>query len=180
MSGMPPERIDARRNDIFKGNFMNTNRDLPSIMLTTRDYNDLLITAVFSSRGAEPNAGFLLSELMRASVCHPDDLPDDVVSINCRVIYRIDESPERHAHLLVHPQDLVFPGAELSVTTPLGAALLGLRVGDRMAYGGSNGQAAHEVFVEGIEVRLVDDDGSVEDFQAASREPHTGSEQAHF
>ena len=155
---------------------MRTRCDLPSIMLTSSDYNDLLIAAVFSSRSTEPNAGFLLSELMRASVCHPDDLPDYVVSINCRVIYRIDGNPKRYTHLLVRPQDLLFPGAELSVTTPLGAALLGLRIGDRMSYGGSDG-LVHEVVVEGIEMRLFDEDESLGDWVGA-REPRASSERA--
>ncbi len=157
---------------------MNAYYDLPPIMLATSDYNDLLITAVFSSRSAEPNAGFLLSELMRASVCHPDDLPDDVVSTNCHVIYRIGGKPERHARLLVHPKDLLFPGAELSVTTPLGTALLGLRVGDRMRYGASDGRPGHEVIVEGIGMRLLDEDVPPKDFRSATRELHTSSVQA--
>jgi regulator of nucleoside diphosphate kinase len=161
-----------------EGALMNTRYDLPPIMLATSDYNDLLITAVFASRSAESNAGFLLSELMRASVCHPDDLPDDVVSTNCHVIYRIDGKPERHACLLVHPKDLLFPGAELSVTTPLGTALLGLRVGDRMRYGASNGQSGHEVIVEGIGMRFLHEDVPRRDFRSATRELRTSSAQA--
>ena len=61
-------------------------------------------------------------------------LPEDVVSTNCRVIYRIDDEPKSRAHLLVHPEDLIWTGAEISVTTPLGTALLGLRIGDRMSF----------------------------------------------
>lgn len=158
--------------------FMNARYDLPPITLATSDYNDLLITAVFASRSADPNAGFLLSELMRASICHPDDLPDDVVSTNCRVIYRIHGRPERHARLLVHPQDLLFPGAELAVTTPLGTALLGLRVGDRMRYGASDGRPDHEVIVEEIGMRFLDEDVSRRDFRSATRELCASSERA--
>jgi hypothetical protein len=95
------------------------------ITLTTSDYNNLLFTAVLARRLGDLNAEFLISELTRASVCDPDDLPEDVVSTNCRVIYRIFGEPRTHAHLLVHPKDLLFPDAELSVITPLGAALLG-------------------------------------------------------
>jgi regulator of nucleoside diphosphate kinase len=43
------------------------------------------------------------------------------------------------------------------VTTPLGTALLGLRVGDRMSFVDADG-AVHEVLVEGIGPRFQDDD----------------------
>ena len=56
-----------------------------------------------------------------------------MVSTNAKVTYRIDGGRPT-AHVLVHPQDLLWPGAELSVLTPLGIALLGLRVGDRMPF----------------------------------------------
>jgi regulator of nucleoside diphosphate kinase len=134
---------------------MNANRELPPIKVTTSDYNSLLFTAVLARRLGDQNAEFLISELTRASVCHPDDLPEHVVSTNCRVIYRLDEEPRTHACLLVHPKDLLFPGVELSVITPLGAALLGLQLGDRMPYKVLDAQSNHEVLVEGIGVRFV-------------------------
>ena len=52
-------------------------------------------------------------------------------------------------------QHLVWPGAEISVTTPLGTALLGLSVGDRMSF--EDDGTVHEVFVEGIGLRFLDD-----------------------
>ena len=99
---------------------------------------------------------FLLSELRRAEVCHPAALPEEVVSANCRVIYRIDDEAKTRAHLLVHPEDLTWPGAEISVMTPLGAALIGLSVGDRVPYTETDG-SRHEVLVEGIGLRFLDD-----------------------
>jgi regulator of nucleoside diphosphate kinase len=54
------------------------------------------------------------------------------------------------------PDDLIWPGAEISVATPLGTALLGLRVGDRMSFQDDAGET-HEVFVEGIGLRFLDD-----------------------
>jgi regulator of nucleoside diphosphate kinase len=59
---------------------VNAQRELPPITLTTSDYNSLLFTAVLARRLGDPNAEFLISELTRASVCHPDHLPEDVVS----------------------------------------------------------------------------------------------------
>src|SRR3954449_1610567 len=70
---------------------LNATRELPPIKVTTSDYNSLLFTAVLARRLGDQNAEFLISELTRASVCQPDDLPEHVVSTNCRVIYRLDE-----------------------------------------------------------------------------------------
>lgn len=139
---------------------MNTQHDLPPIIVATNDYNRLLLTTAIGCKQDRATADFLLSELRRAQICHPAELPDDVVSTNCRVIYRIDEEPKTRAHLLVHPDDLMWPGAEISVTTPLGAALLGLRVGDRMSFTEQDG-CPHEVFVEGIGLRFLDDGPTV-------------------
>ncbi|MBM6581732.1 GreA/GreB family elongation factor [Microvirga sp. BT689] len=135
---------------------MNVKHDLPPITLAANDYNRLMFTAMIRQKHSRRTPDFLLAELRRAEVCHPAELPDDVVSTNCRVIYRIDDEPKSRAHLLVHPDELIWPGAEISATTPLGTALLGLRVGDRMSFVEVDGQI-HEVFVEGIGLRFLDD-----------------------
>jgi regulator of nucleoside diphosphate kinase len=135
---------------------MNAQHEFPPITLATSDYNRLLFTAMIRQKYTPRASDFLLEELRRAKVCHPSELPEDVVSANCRVIFRIDEEPKPRAHLLVHPDDLIRPGVEISVTTPLGTALLGLRVGDRMSFMEDDG-TAHEVFVEGIGLRFLDD-----------------------
>ncbi len=135
---------------------MNAQHDLPPIILATNDYNRLLFTAMIRQKHSRRTPDFLLTELRRAEVCHPAALPEDIVSTNCRVIYRIDDEPKSRAHLLVHPDDLIWPGAEISVATPLGIALLGLRVGDRMSFQDDDGET-REVFVEGIGLRFLDD-----------------------
>lgn len=130
--------------------------DLPPITLASCDYNRLLFTAMTGQAQGDPVFAFLLSELRRAEICHPAALPEEVVSANCRVIYRVDGEPRTRAHLLVHPEDLHWPDAEISLTTPVGAALIGLSVGDRMPYRESDG-TSHEVLVEGIGLRFLDD-----------------------
>lgn len=136
---------------------MTVHDDLPPITVSTNDYNRLMITATLAGYRGSPHAGFLLSELRRANVCHPDDLDEDIVSTNCRVIYRLDGGPRTYAHLLVHPDDLMWPGAEVSVLTPLGIALLGLRAGDRMSYRATESGPSREVLVEGVGFRFRDD-----------------------
>ena len=134
---------------------MNAQRHPPPLTIATSDYNRLLSTAMIQQEHNRRASDFLLEELRRAKVCHPSELPEDVVSTNCRVIFRIDDEPKSRAYLLVHPDDLIWPGAEISVTTPLGTALLGLSVGDRMPFVEEG--RTHEVSVEGIGLRFLDD-----------------------
>jgi regulator of nucleoside diphosphate kinase len=136
---------------------MTMHHALPPITVSTYDYNRLMLTAFVTEHSHKPQANFLLSELRRATLCRADELPDDVISTNCRVIYRIDDEDKTHARLLVHPEDLKWPGAEICVTTPLGTALLGLRVGDEMPYSAGEGAPDHKVRVEGIGLRFLDD-----------------------
>jgi regulator of nucleoside diphosphate kinase len=136
---------------------MNTNIDLPQVTIATHYYNRLMSVAAMDRHQRKPHRRFLMSELRRAALCHPDALPDDVVSTNAKVTYRIDGGRPM-AHVLVHPQDLLWPGAELSVLTPLGTALLGLRVGDRMPFRSSQDGPVHEVVVEDVQFRLLPDE----------------------
>jgi len=76
------------------------------------------------------------------------------------VIYRLNNEPKVRTHLLVHPEDLIWPGAEISATTPLGTALLGLHVGDRMSFMEEDGKI-HEVSVEGIGLRFLDEQSTI-------------------
>ncbi len=137
---------------------MNTTVDLPPITLATHDYNRLMSVAAMNRHRRTTRHRFLMSELRRASLCHPAALPDDVVSTNAKVTYRLKGDGRPKAHILVHPEDLLWPGAQLSVLTPLGIALLGLRVGDRMPFRTSPNGPLHEVVVEDVRFRLLPDE----------------------
>jgi regulator of nucleoside diphosphate kinase len=142
---------------VQEDHLMNTNIDLPQVTIATHDYNRLMSVAAMDRHERKPHRQFLMSELRRATLCHPDALPDDVVSTNANVTYRIDGGRPT-AHVLVHPQDLLWLGAELSVLTPLGIALLGLRVGDRMPFRTERSGPWHEVVVEDVQFRLLPDE----------------------
>lgn len=134
---------------------MNMQHDLPPITLATCDYNRLMFVAMIGQKQQRPGTDFLLAELRRAELCHPAALPEDIVSTNCRVFYRVDREPETRVHVLVHPDDLIWPGAEVSVATPIGTALLGLAAGDRMPFLDTDGRL-QEVYVEGVGPRFLD------------------------
>ncbi|SCY07218.1 GreA/GreB family elongation factor [Microvirga guangxiensis] len=136
----------------------NATDKLPPITLATNDYNRLMSIAAINRQQRSPRREFLMSELRRASLCHPANLPEDVVSTNAKVTYRLNGTGRPMAQVLVHPEDLNWPGAELSVLTPLGIALLGLRVGDRMPFQTGRDGPVHEVVVEDVQFRLLPDE----------------------
>jgi transcription elongation GreA/GreB family factor len=158
-----------------KEDSMNGSMHLPPVTVATHDYNRLMSVAALENKWRKPHREFLLSELRRASLCHPDALPDDVVSTNAKVTYGINGGGPI-AHVLVHPQDLLWPGAELSVLTPLGIALLGLRVGDRMPFRTSRDGPWDEVVVEDVRFRLLPDEAEpAEDSPNPSANEHGNS-----
>ncbi len=134
---------------------MSSELNLPAITLHSRDNNDLAILATIALRSGRPGAGFLLKELRRAALCAVDALPADVVSIGARVTYRLAEAAPPATCTLVLPDEVDRFGDGLSVLTPLGTALLGLRVGDRMPYRSADGHAS-KVRVVGVESSRVE------------------------
>jgi len=112
-----------------------------TILVTRHDLDRLhaLIAGVVSERNAEA-AEALESELARAQVVDPAEIPADVVTMNSRVRF-VDETTgtEREA-TLVYPQEASASEGRISVLAPVGAALLGLRKGDSIDWPLPNGR----------------------------------------
>ena len=92
----------------------------------------------------------LLNELGRAEMVEPWDMPPDVVTMNSRVRFSFDDSEEEVTLTLTYPKDMTDSGEQLSVLTPVGTALLGLKVGDSIAWNRPDGGRFH-ITVRGIE-----------------------------
>lgn len=71
----------------------------------------------------------LLGELGRAELVEPWEMPPDVVTMNSRVRFRFAGDDEDVTMTLSYPKDMHDSGEQLSVLTPVGTALLGLRIG---------------------------------------------------
>ncbi|SFT27585.1 GreA/GreB family elongation factor [Methylobacterium sp. yr668] len=129
---------------------------LPPITITTSDFDRLVVFGLDAYLRGDRQADFLLSELKRATQCPPRALPGEVVSVHRWVHYRLNDDPTVRGQLLVHPYDLTDLPGGLSVASPLGTALLGLRVGDRMPFRIDDAGIQHVVTVEGIGRRFSD------------------------
>jgi len=92
----------------------------------------------------------LLGELERAELVEPWDMPPDVVTMNSRVRFRFAGSEEDVTMTLSYPKDMHDSGEQLSVLTPVGTALLGLRVGGSITWQRPGG-GSFEATVLGVE-----------------------------
>lgn len=72
----------------------------------------------------------LESELSRAQIIAPAAVPADVITMNTGVCLRDLDTQEEMTMILVFPRDADITQAKISVLAPIGAAILGYRVGD--------------------------------------------------
>lgn len=107
---------------------------LPRIVISTRDYGRLENMARIHMESSHPVAELLLGELERATVCPPDAIGEDVVTMNARVTFRTAPGMVPRSAVVVYPEDYHPTGQHVSVMSPLGAAMLGLRAGERMPF----------------------------------------------
>lgn len=108
---------------------------LPTITLTASEYPRLEKIARIAAQRDETDAMFLLAEINRAIIVTDDD-PDiaSVVTIGSWVTYWRNWGVRQRTIQLVWPEDRRSDLVQVSVLSGLGAALLGLRVGDQMPY----------------------------------------------
>jgi regulator of nucleoside diphosphate kinase len=124
-------RVQERRTVASQGEIMS--RALPPVIIPAPDYARLeqLVRTAWSDQ--HPGAIFLLSEIRRDRVVDQEICRDEIVPLNRWVTYRLDRAP-CESRTLVHAEDYVSPEHQLSVLSPVGAALIGIKVGDRMPY----------------------------------------------
>jgi len=82
----------------------------------------------------------LYAELMRAQIVAANDVPDDVVRMNSRLVFVDTTSGARRTISLVFPNAADVTQGRISVLAPIGSAVLGLRVGDEIDWPLPNGR----------------------------------------
>ena len=92
---------------------------------------DLVRSADANDRD-RPYLAALRTELERAAVVAPDQVPSDVVTMNSQV--RLRDGRRTWTITLVYPEEANAEHGRISVLAPLGAAILGCRVGDRVEF----------------------------------------------
>jgi regulator of nucleoside diphosphate kinase len=111
----------------------------PAIILTLPD-SERLAALAEQQRGRQPDiADMLEAELARASIVAPDEVPADVVTMRSHVTFGYAHSRRSHWLTLVYPGEADLDMAKVSVATPVGAALIGLREGQSIGWTTASG-----------------------------------------
>jgi regulator of nucleoside diphosphate kinase len=153
----------------------------PSISIASADFGRLQELALRALTARDPVGHFLFSELERATV-ETAATPPLAVRLDEWVTFRADDGAPRESRVLVLPENFRSSSLHLSVLSPLGAALIGLRPGARMPYRGMDG-ASHVATVESLSppdgvvslrqrrstlVRIIDDNNPDDDGPTAA------------
>lgn len=72
----------------------------------------------------------LQTELDRAKVVKPDEVPGDVITMNSRVCLTDLDTGKEEVYTVVFPEDANAGQGKISVLAPIGTAMLGYEVGD--------------------------------------------------
>ena len=113
----------------------------PPITLSSLDLDriEALLAAIPAS--ALAGKAELQAELDRADVLAPEQVPPTVVTMNSTVKFSIAETGKEFCLTLVYPRDMDGSADRISIFAPVGSALLGLSVGDELAWPGPGGKA---------------------------------------
>lgn len=109
---------------------MNISRNTarPAIVLTDAEHESLVSLASEAEERLPGVGEPLLAELDRAEIVAEPDLPQDVVRMGSTVRFRSDDGHEREV-TLVYPAKADIAEGRISVMTPIGAALIGMKQG---------------------------------------------------
>ena len=111
------------------------------IYVTTQDRKRLqLIEDMATDARDRDDLRDLAEELRRATVVDPSEVPPDVITMNSKVrLLDVDEG-KTYEYTLVYPQAANYSEGKISIVAPIGAAMLGYRVGDLIEWDVPAGQ----------------------------------------
>lgn len=112
----------------------------PTLIIDAGLYERLRAAAQSARDHAGAAAEQLLEEIERADLRPSAEMPADVVTIGSEVTFRDDERAETQTVRVVFPRDANIDERRISVLTPIGAALLGLSVGQRIGWPMADGR----------------------------------------
>jgi regulator of nucleoside diphosphate kinase len=107
------------------------------IYVTSQDkqrLEDLLLEVEASDPRKQGDLIALTEELRRAAIVDPKNVPGDVITMNSRAEMRDLVSGETVAFTLVFPSEANIDEEKISVLAPIGAGMLGYRVGDQFEW----------------------------------------------
>lgn len=105
------------------------------IHVTSQDYQRLQFIGQMATDAKDRGDLLDLSdELRRAVVMDPHEIPPDVITMNSRVRLLDLDDGSTYEYTLVYPDSANYAEGKISIVAPVGAALLGYRVGDEIEW----------------------------------------------
>ncbi|MBN8964279.1 MAG: nucleoside diphosphate kinase regulator [Rhizobiales bacterium] len=114
---------------------------LPPIALNASDFAQLQRLANAAAEQFPRTADFLAREVERARVVDAAETPENLVAMGSEVEFRDDDTGKVRRVTLVYPHQADIDSNRISVLSPIGAALVGLSVGQAIEFQGPAGGA---------------------------------------
>lgn len=111
----------------------------PAIIVSSLDM-DRIEALIEKMPRVTPEVEQLENELDRATIVAPEDMPDNVVTMNSTVRFKFIGDDKVFEKTLVYPFDLT-NDEQVSIFAPVGSALLGLSVGQSLNWPMPNSQS---------------------------------------
>ena len=106
----------------------------PAILLIDSECDALYALALAIQPKKPERAAMLLAELDRAETCPAAAMPGDVVTMNSRVTFIDDKSGAERTVALVYPQSADIEAGMVSILSPVGVGLIGMRAGSAILW----------------------------------------------
>ncbi|MET0249075.1 MAG: nucleoside diphosphate kinase regulator [Sphingobium sp.] len=96
---------------------------------------DILWGLALSAQSKQPqSAALLLAELDRAELCEPAELPEHTVVMNAHIDFVDEGTSARRTVQLTYPCDADIAAGRISILTPVGAGLIGMKAGNSIRW----------------------------------------------
>ena len=111
----------------------------PQITISSLDAERLEKILDSLSYSQFPNKDDLQEEINRADIVEPREMPNNIVTMNSTVTFKVLSSGKAFSKTLAYPKDASGAEDTVSVLAPVGSALLGLKEGDQIDWPKPNG-----------------------------------------
>ena len=113
-------------------------RETTQIIINEQDW--LRLEKVLSQAPLSPYSEWLESELARAKVIPSTAVSPGLVTMHSKVRYRDESTGKEKEVILVYPHEADLQSGKVSILAPVGAALLGLSVGQTIEWSMPDGK----------------------------------------
>lgn len=114
-----------------------------AIHLIDEEADTLTELAISATERLPQVSELLLLEIGRAVIHRRDEIADDIVTMYATIEFADGENGARRSVQLVYPKDADISSGRISIMTPVGAGLIGLRAGQSILWPDRQGHERH-------------------------------------